>query len=86
MAFVAIYRVLSVWDVDLWLNLLLSAIPLLVVTALIWAVRDKPKSYAQDMILLVVWKCKTAAFMNGLREKAPLLWVDSGTVRHPKEF
>lgn len=85
MMFVAIFRGLSAIDIDWWLNILISAMPLCVVTIIIWLLRGKPQSYAGDLLLLWIWRAKTNLYMAGGLERPPLLWLET-KVNHPKEM
>lgn len=84
MAFVAIFQILRAIDIDWWLNILISALPLCAVTIIILLLRGKPASYAGDILLLWIWRMKTALYMAGGLERPPLLWLEN-KVSYPKE-
>lgn len=83
LAAVSLFRVLSALDVDWWLGVPVSLVPLLLITGAVWATRDKPTEWLGDLILLWIWKGKTWAFMHGWKENPPLLWIEGVEPNHP---
>jgi hypothetical protein len=82
---VSIFRVLDFFYVDLLPNIVISSLPLAFFTAVMLFLRDKPASYAGDLLLLCIWRMKTSLYMAGGLERPPVLWIEN-KVSYPKEI
>jgi hypothetical protein len=86
LAFIASFRLLSLWDVDWWLDLIVSSIPLALITLFVFLTRAKPDSWAIDLLFFKVWQCKSWLYMHGGLDRAPLLWGEAKAPAHPRDF
>jgi hypothetical protein len=72
---IGIFRLLSVYDVDLLPNLAISLAPLAAITAfVVLLVNDRSPSYALDFFLWRLFCLKLWAYREGLTDRPPQLW------------
>ena len=85
-AFVALFRILAACDIDWYLALPISTIPLGVISLTVWVLRDKQPSYMTDWLLWQLWRVKTRMYFAGCLDRPPLLWIKGKEPTHPKDF
>ena len=67
--FVGLFRILDAASVDWPLNIAVSILPLALCALFVWRfVNDKPSSYAWDLLMLGIWRCR--CILTTMREKA----------------
>jgi hypothetical protein len=87
MFFVVLFRILAVWDIDWFIALPVSLLPLAALTAFVhFFVNGRPPSWAIDALFLKVWQFKSWLYLRGCLDRPPLLWLENRTPAHPKEF
>jgi hypothetical protein len=73
--FVALFRILASMDVDWPVNIVVSSLPLLVITLLVYLlVNGKPASYAGDLLLFLAWRLRSRLYFAGAIDRPPELW------------
>jgi hypothetical protein len=73
--FVALFRILSSMDVDWPVNIVVSLLPLSVITLLVHLlVNGRPPNYAGDLLLFLVWRLRSRLYLVGAIDRAPELW------------
>ena len=81
---ISIFQILRAMDIDWWLNIIISGLPLCGVFGIVLFLFGKPQSYAGDLLLLWIWRAKTNLYLAGGLERPPLLWLET-KVDYPKE-
>ena len=85
--FVGLFRILDAASVDWPLNIAVSILPLALCALFVWRfVNDKPSSYAWDLFMLGVWRCRSWLYLKGALERPPAFWIRGCLPRHPSEF
>ena len=85
--FVGLFRILDAASVDWPLNIAVSILPLALCALFVWRfVNDKPSSYAWDLFMLGVWRCRSWLYLRGALERPPAFWIRGRLPRHPSEF
>ena len=86
-AFIALFRILAAAGVEWPINLAISVLPMLGVTAFVhFCVNGKPPSFATDVVLLLIWRAKAWLYMAGGLDRPPVLWAVPEKPKHPNEF
>lgn len=86
-AFVALFRILAGVGFEWPMNLGISVLPLLAMTAYVhFAVNGKPPSFAFDVLFLWLWQAKVWLYFSGALDRPPVLWPVTEKPKHPKEF
>jgi hypothetical protein len=84
---IGLFRILSSYDVDWWLALIISLLPLGAITAYAQClVNGKPASYAPDLLQWHVFRFRSWLFMSGCMNRPPELWVFDSAPKHPRDF
>jgi hypothetical protein len=83
---VSLFRILSAFDIDLLVIVVISVFPFLVIALVVWLMRGKPSSYAEDMLLLFLWRARFRLYTLGALDHPPELWIKGKHPTHPKEF
>jgi len=84
--FVGLFRIFSACDLDWFIALPLSLVPLGGLTLIVYWVRGKSDSWAIDLFLWQIWKLLSSAYMAGLLDKPVPLWMQGRALPHPREF
>jgi hypothetical protein len=85
--FIGLFRILDAAGVDWPLNIAVSLLPLALMAFYVWRfVNDKPSSYAWDLFMLGVWRCKSWLYLKGALGRPPAFWIRGRVPRHPSEF
>jgi hypothetical protein len=85
--FVALFRILASLDVDWWINLVISLLPLAAMTGYVhWLVNGKAPSYAADLLQWHVFRFRCWLYMAGALNRPPELWFTDRKLSHPKEY
>jgi hypothetical protein len=86
-AFIAVFRILAACGLDWPINIGISLLPLIGVTAYVhFCVNGKPPSYFVDMVLLFIWRGKARLYLSGALDRPPVLWAEPEKPKHPHEF
>jgi hypothetical protein len=73
--FVALFRILASMDIDWPINIVVSLLPLLVITLLVHLlVNGRPPNYAGDLLLFLAWRMRSRLYLAGAIERPPELW------------
>jgi hypothetical protein len=83
---IALFRILAACDLDWWVAIPLSLLPLALLTLFVWLIRGKPPSWASDVLAFALWRFRCRLYLNGALSTPPELWVRGGKLKHPKEF
>ena len=85
--FIGLFRILDAAGVDWPLNIPVSLLPLALMAFYVWwFVNDKPSSYAWDLFILAIWRCKSWLYLNGALDRPPAFWIRARLPRHPDQF
>ncbi len=86
-AFVAVFRMLDFVGVDWPLNVVVSLLPLALMTAYVWGfVNGKAPSYAQDLLVLNLFRFRQWMYLRGVLNRPPQFWVMDRKPAHPNQF
>jgi hypothetical protein len=82
--FIALFLVLSRLGVDWIPAVVISALPLALITGYVqFFVNGKAPSHALDLVILLGWRIRSDLYLAGCLDRPPELWVTSRTPAHP---
>jgi len=85
--FIALFLVFSHEGVDWPPAVLISALPLALITGFVhFFINGRSPSYATDLVLLIGWRFRCQLYLAGALDRPPELWTVDRKARHPKEF
>lgn len=85
--FVASFRILAALDIDWWINLTISLLPLIGIAAVIHCfVNGKPPSYIEDCLLFFLWRLRSRLYLAGALDRPPELWRVDQLLTHPTKI
>lgn len=82
--FIALFRILAALDIDWWLNLTISILPLVGIAAVIHCfVNGKPPSHIEDCLLFFLWRLRSRLYLAGALDQPPEPWCANQQPMHP---
>ena len=82
--FIALFRLLMATDVDWPVALAISCAPLGIITIVVHSlVNGRPPSFAGDLTLLTIWRCRVRLYLAGVLDRPPELWIRNQKPPHP---
>jgi hypothetical protein len=82
--FVALFRVLMATDVEWPVALAISLLPLGIITIVVHSlVNGRPPSYASDLAVLTISRCRVRLYLAGVLDRPPELWIRQQKPPHP---
>lgn len=86
-AAVCLFQLLVKCDVDWFIAAPIASLPLLFATLFVHLlVNNKPPSYAEDLLLVLILRGKVRLYEHGLIVQPPKMWVEDRNPVHPKEY
>jgi hypothetical protein len=86
-AFVGLFRILDAAGVDWVLNIVISLLPLALMTFYVWRfVNDRPASYAADLLAWQLFRFRQWIYRRGALARPPSFWIRPVAFLHPSQF
>jgi hypothetical protein len=85
--FVTLCMLLSRSGVEWWMTILISSIPLAIITAFThWFINGRSPSFAMDLMQFQMFKVQEFLFLSGAISIPPQLWKPSPKPAHPDNY
>jgi hypothetical protein len=85
--FVGLFRILDAGGVDWPRNIVISVLPLALMTLCVWRlVNDRPSNYAADLLAWQLFRFRQWSYRRGALSRPPSFWIRCGELPHPDQF